>query len=280
VAVLSHAMFARRTEFERPAGGGLAPFLADRGWRTIAFDFRGHGDSGPSASSGGVWGYDDLIQRDLPAVVACARARAKRLPVVVFGHSLGGNAALAAQGAGLLEADAVVAIAANVWMREQEPSRTRWAAKRALMVLVEGISRRRGYFPARALRLGSDDESARFMSALVRFAREGAWTSEDHTLDYAAARSKVTIPVLAMASHGDRLNCNPACAERMIGATRGPREFVCVGRADGGGPAPDHMGLVTSGTAMTAWQRAAEWIEGALCVRPPLRPHRSTITEH
>jgi predicted alpha/beta hydrolase len=264
-------MFARRTEFERPPGRGLAPFLAERGWRTVAFDFRGHGDSGPSASSGGAWGYDDLILRDIPAVVACARARAKRLPVVVFGHSLGGNAALAAQGIGVLEADAIVAIASNVWMREQEPSRARWVKKRALMAFVEGISKGRGYFPARALRLGSDDESARFMSALVRFTREGTWTSEDRELDYAAARTKVTIPVLAMASHGDRLNCNPACAERMIGATRGPREFVCVGRADDGGPAPDHMGLVTSGTARTAWQRAAEWIEGALRVRAPAR---------
>jgi predicted alpha/beta hydrolase len=160
VAVLAHAMFARRTEFERPAGSGLAPFLANRGWRTIAFDFRGHGDSGPSAADGGSWSYDDLVLGDLPAVVLCARDRAKRVPVAVVGHSLGGHVALASQGIGRIGADAIVAIASNVWMRSLEPSRMRWALKRAMLEAIEGVCARRGYFPARALRLGSDDEAS------------------------------------------------------------------------------------------------------------------------
>ncbi|MEO6420812.1 MAG: alpha/beta fold hydrolase, partial [Polyangiaceae bacterium] len=109
VAVLAHAMFARSSQFERPHGRGLARFLAEQGWRTVAFDFRGHGDSGPSASSGGRWTYDDLVRRDLPCVVDCARARQKRgEKVVVIGHSLGGHVAMAAQGLGILDADAVV----------------------------------------------------------------------------------------------------------------------------------------------------------------------------
>src|SRR4051812_17213988 len=67
VVVLAHAMMARRIEFERPRGKGLARFLAEHGWRTIAFDFRGHGDSGPGAAEGATWTYDDLVDRDLPA---------------------------------------------------------------------------------------------------------------------------------------------------------------------------------------------------------------------
>src|ERR1700677_65241 len=53
VAVLAHAMMARRTEFDRPQGAGLRQRLVARGWRVISFDFRGHGDSGPRASEGG-----------------------------------------------------------------------------------------------------------------------------------------------------------------------------------------------------------------------------------
>src|SRR5258706_5985265 len=82
VVVLAHAMMARRVEFERPRGRGLARFFAARGWRTIAFDFRGHGDSGAGAAEGGSWTYDDLVKHDLPAVVECARARVRKAKVI------------------------------------------------------------------------------------------------------------------------------------------------------------------------------------------------------
>src|SRR5215472_3938422 len=40
VAVLAHAMMARRAEFDRPQGNGLARFMVARGWCVVAFDFR------------------------------------------------------------------------------------------------------------------------------------------------------------------------------------------------------------------------------------------------
>ncbi len=159
VAILAHAMLARRTEFERPLSGGLARFLVSRGWRTVTFDFRGHGESGDGAAKGASWSYDDLVRFDLPAVVDATRARAKKLPVVVVGHSLGGHVALAAQGTGRIAADAVVCIAANIWLAAHEPSTARWIAKRAVMAGIDAVCRKRGYFPARALRIGSDDEA-------------------------------------------------------------------------------------------------------------------------
>jgi predicted alpha/beta hydrolase len=96
VAVLAHAMFARKSEWER-GGRGLSSFLNALGWRTIAFDFRGHGESGTGAAKGGRWTYEDLVARDLPAVVDGARARARGRRVIVVGHSLGGHVAAAAQ---------------------------------------------------------------------------------------------------------------------------------------------------------------------------------------
>ncbi len=43
--VMAHAMSARKTEFGRRDRPGLAQAYAAKGWRTIAFDFRGHGES-------------------------------------------------------------------------------------------------------------------------------------------------------------------------------------------------------------------------------------------
>jgi len=256
-------MFARRAEFERPSGSGLSRFLASRGWRTVAFDFRGHGDSGPAAASGASWTYDDLVQRDMPAVVACARARAKKHPLAVVGHSLGGHVALAALGLGLLDADAIVGVAANVWIESLEPSRARWAAKRAILGAVLAVSRRRGYFPARALGLGSDDESLAYFTAFHRYAKTGVWGSDDGRLDYLAATGNVKVPVLSIASEGDRLSCNPDCAERLFARCAGLRAFERVRRADDGGRPPSHMGLVTSEAARSVWARAEAWMRRA-----------------
>src|SRR5688572_2133309 len=48
--VLAHAMFCSKSTFGRRDRPGFASALAARGFRTVAFDFRGHGDSsGPAA---------------------------------------------------------------------------------------------------------------------------------------------------------------------------------------------------------------------------------------
>ena len=261
VAVLAHAMFARSSQFERPPGRGLAPFLSEQGWRTVAFDFRGHGKSGASASNGGRWTYDDLVRRDLPCVVECARARKKRgEPVVVIGHSLGGHVAMAAQGLGILEADALVAIATNVWLPHFEPSFLRWSAKRASLRAMAAITTSRGFFPARTLRMGSDDESAAYVSAIVRSVQEGRWTSDDGRDDYEQALENIKVPVLGVASVADRLNCHPVCAERMLAKCGGRREFHLITHGDAGAPPPGHMELVTGEHARGVWSGIARFL--------------------
>ena len=121
---MAHAMFARQSAFKF-----VAPLFRDRGWRVVTFDFRGHGKSACSD-----FGYDDFVERDLPAVVECVRARNERGPVALLGHSLGGHVALAAQGCGLVSLDALVLVAgANLWLRDFEPNAAIWSAKRAIM---------------------------------------------------------------------------------------------------------------------------------------------------
>jgi predicted alpha/beta hydrolase len=254
-------MMARRAEFDRPQGNGLARFMVARGWCVVAFDFRGHGDSAPTVSEGARYRYDDLVMRDLPAVCAFARSRVRRKrPVILVGHSLGGHVGLAAQGAQLVSFDGIVTCAANIWLRALEPSHRRWLAKRAVMSAIVGLSRRIGRFPARSVRLGSDDEARECFEDLARFTRTGSWTSSDGALDYFGSLARVRVPVVQVVSDGDRLNCAPECGARFVQKCGGLREVVRVTRGDDGGPPPDHMGLVTSGNARSAWSRAEEWI--------------------
>jgi predicted alpha/beta hydrolase len=264
VAVLAHAMFARRTQFDKPSRDeGWLAALARAGVRAIAFDFRGHGDSGTPASKEGFWSYDDLVQRDLPAVVAAARDRAAGAPVVVIGHSLGGHVALAAQGTGAIAADALVVVAANLWLPRWDASLARRAVKWAAIEALRRTTARVGYFPARRLRRGSDDEAAPFMHDLVRFVEDDEWKSADGAADYAASLARIAVPVLGFASEADRVQCAPSCARAILAQI--PRAELRVVREGDAGPrsaAPSHMELVTRSRAVR--EAAVRFVAGEL----------------
>ena len=261
--VMAHAMFARKSEFGRRERPGLAQTYAAAGWRTIAFDFRGHGES-LLPRGAPPWTYDDLVRLDLPAVFECARDRSEGRPVLAVGHSLGGHVALAAQGTGRITADGIIAIASNVWIRELETSRVRWAAKLAAgRIMAESVARTGG-LPARRLRIGSDDASPAFVSDVLRFMREGRWTSADGADDYLASLARVVVPVCAVSSTGDRLTCHPASAEAFARRCRGPVETVRILRSDDGRRAPGHMEMVTSDRARSKLLAALEWMQSQL----------------
>jgi alpha-beta hydrolase superfamily lysophospholipase len=239
--ILAHAMMAHRGEYER---AGFARFFASRGWRTVAFDFRGHGDSERRDDGG----YDDFVQRDLPAIVQSARFRTKTGPVVVVGHSLGAHTSLASQAIGALEADALVSIAGSIWLRAYEPSAARWLLKR-------------GAF--KALKLGSDAEARpdlTLRAQLTRVVEEGAWTSDDGARDYRAALPQVTVPIFALASRGDLLVSPPDSVAAMMAETGAPITSFVIERSDDGGAAPGHMEIVTTDRGRSAWERVADWL--------------------
>jgi predicted alpha/beta hydrolase len=261
--VMAHAMFARKSEFGRRERPGLAQAYAAQGWRTIAFDFRGHGES-TMARGAPEWSYDDLVRLDLPAVFDCARARSDGRPVLVVGHSLGGHVALAAQGARKIDADGIIAIAANVWIRELETSRVRWAAKLALARMMTESVLRIGRLPARRLRVGSDDASGKFVSDLLRFMREDRWRSADGADDYLTSLAHVVVPVAAVSSHGDHVTCHPASADAFARRCAGPLELIRIARSDDGRRPPGHMEMVTSDRARSQLLRALDWVESQL----------------
>ena len=259
--VLAHAMFARQSAFVRP--GGLAERFRGRGWRVLTFDFRGHGQSGVGAAKGGTWAYDDLVREDLPAVVEALRARRKRGPIVVLGHSLGGHVALAAQGAGRLRADAFVTVGCNLWLPELATSRALRLVEGATLALLLHVAARRGYFPARALRLGSDDEALAYVRDLCRFGKEG-WRSADGHDDYFANLARIDVPIYAIASVGDRLNARPERVRAFHARCGGTTEIDVVRRSAEGGPPPDHAGLVTTTGAYDAFDRAEAFLRRVL----------------
>lgn len=265
VFVLAHAIFARASSFGRKDRPGLVDLLSARGYRTITFDFRGHGASKAPRP----WRYDDLVRSDVPVMIELARARAEDgegepLPVLVAGHSLGGHVALAAHGTGRTKVDGFLVLATNLWLPEIEPSRARRVVKRAFARVLDPILARTEAVPVRRLGLASDDAPSAAVRDILALAKGKPWRSDDGADDYLAALGRVDVPVSAVVSVGDRLACAPSAGAAFARRCGGPVDVVTVLRSDDGGPAPGHMPLATTLRAKSAVERAVGWLETRL----------------
>ena len=268
-AVVGHAMMVDRRTLDRPHGRGLASALAAAGVACVVADLRGHGQSGPRADEGGDWGYDDLVEHDVPTLVAFARARFPSLPLACVGHSLFGHVSLAHLSRHAdADIDALVLLAVNAPNPSWRSLTVEAARRRAGVELMALVTRAFGSLPTRRLRYGSADESAGYVRDFVRNCRTHSWRARDG-FDYWEALSRIERPLYAIVGAGDRFMSPPADARAI--ADRVPRaQFHVVGRRSGLAFDPDHMGLVLDERARPAWQQAAAFIR-SLRPAPPTR---------
>jgi pimeloyl-ACP methyl ester carboxylesterase len=210
-------------------------------------DQRGHGASGPVPRDGGTWTYDQLVG-DARLLVRTAREHGGH--VVVAGHSLGGHVAVAA--AVDEPPDALVLLAANVWMPSLEPSRRMRARKTLSMRGLQAITRVYGRFPRRRFRMGPAEEARPYIEDLARFWFEDRWRSRDG-VDWLAAMATIHVPAMSIVGRGDHLMAAPEGA--FAWARHLPR--VAVEHAAVGTFWPGHMALVTDPRSRPIWERIA-----------------------
>ena len=267
IALLGHAMMVDRRSMDRPAGEGFASRLRAAGWRVYLLDVRGRRGSGPSPSEGGDWTYDDIVQRDLPAVLEAVRDREPGLPVVFCGHSLSGHASIAAAGCGFYPRppDAHVLLSVNMWNAEVERSGWVRLRKSFSLFLFRLLTLLFGRFPSRAVRMGPADEARSYVESLCRFWREGRWNSADGCHDYLAGMPGVPGPVLSLVGAGDDLLAHRDGAWAWNQEFRPKKvDFRVLGRGDLGLPFdPDHMTLVTDPRSGPVWEEIVRWMESA-----------------
>jgi len=260
-ALLMHAMMVDRRSMLR---AGFGPFLASQGWNVYAADFRGRGGSGKPPREGTRWSYDDLVFRDLPALVAGVRAHAGEQFLYLIGHSLGGHTGLAAAGSHAFELppDGYVLLSVNMWRPGLEPDWKRRALKRLQLELFAGMTWPRGYFPSRRLRMGPCDEPRPYVLDLARCWRRDSWSSADGVHDYDASMKQVAGPVLAVIGKGDTLMAHPVAARNwteQLGPERA--DFWVVGRGDHQLDFdPDHMTVVTAEASRPLWDAITNWM--------------------
>ena len=257
-AVVLHAMMVDRRSMDRPAGSGLSSTLASHGLDVYNADFRGHGQSG----SHGPWSYDDLVYRDIPALVSAAR-KASGGPVWVVGLSLGGHTTLASIAAGAATPDGLVSLSGNIWRPGLDRSIRRRIRRHFAMIAMRRLSEAVGRFPSRAVRAGPADEALPYVRDLTRFWFTDSWSDREGR-EWTPLLRDVRIPVLSVIGRGDDLLAHHVGARTFVERVPTHR-FALVGRGDLGlEHDPDHMGLGADPRCKPVWNWISEWMEKAI----------------
>jgi predicted alpha/beta hydrolase len=258
VALAGHAMMVDRRTLDRPPGDGLISHLRRRGLAVLWFDLRGHGRSGPRAHQGADWSFDDLVERDTPALLRFARSRFPALPVVAVGHSLFGPVMLAHLAR---HPETSVSALAMLACNPYQPGwrrRPSWYWRRRLLLEGMALVARRGAFPSRRLGVGTSDESRGLLADFVRWARVNDWRARDG-FSYRQHVSRVRTRVLALAGEGDRLFASPEDVRELVAPIPGATVEV-VGRQSGLGFDPGHMAMVLDARMAPVWARIADFL--------------------
>lgn len=208
VAFMHDSRRARAAVLVMPAMGvearyyeQLAEQLIFSGFAVARAELRGHGASPVRAGRGIDFGYRELAEHSMPALVEAVRERWPELPVIVLGHSLGGQVATLYASLPEAEIDGLVLVASG------SVHHRGWPSGKQLRVLVGTqlyamIARTCGFFPGEKVGFAGR-EPRKQMLDWAHNARTGRWRLQGSERDWDRALARVSLPVLAMSLDGD-----------------------------------------------------------------------------
>lgn len=243
--------FSNSTFWLGTRGAGFARDVAGHGFDAWVMDPRGHGESEMPVSAASAWRFDDCA-RDAAAVIE--RALAARAGFLV-GHSAGGAALLVALG---LRPDLRARVRGMILISTPLP----WLQpfSRIGARAIRSMSRLFGRFPARALRLGPEDELPGVMTQWMTWNLAGRWIGDDGT-DYGAAIADLRMPLLVVAAAADRWAPPPACHALLDLVNAPDTTWLLCGREAGFSRDFGHVDVLVGRTARAeTWPLLRDWM--------------------
>ncbi|MFF9850239.1 alpha/beta hydrolase family protein [Streptomyces litmocidini] len=239
----------------------LVRALHRRGATVVTTDLRGHGESTPVPARGIRFGYHELVEHDIGAVLDAVERAFPDAPRLLLGHSLGGQLGLVH--CGLLRprlAGVVLVASGSAWWRalgtgaDLRPG-ARWLVRSLLCVVGAELL---GYWPGHRFGFGGR-ESVGVMRDWARQMRTGRYGAGGAAADYEAALGRVDLPVLAVDVEGDAL-APPRAVDHLCGKLTSARVRRWSYRAsDAGGRRLDHFRWIRHNAGLV--DRIAAWAE-------------------
>ncbi|MEV7569925.1 alpha/beta hydrolase family protein [Streptomyces tanashiensis] len=239
----------------------LARALHRRGATVVTTDLRGHGESTPAAARAVRFGYRELVEHDIGAVLDAVEHAFPEAPRLLLGHSLGGQLGLVHCGLFRPRLAGVVLVASgSAWWRalgtgaDPRPG-ARWLARSLLCVAVAELL---GYWPGHRFGFGGR-ESVGVMRDWARQMRTGRYGARGTAADYEEALRGVDLPVLAVDVEGDAL-APPRAVDHLCAKLPAARVQRWRYRAsDAGGRPLDHFRWIRHNAGLV--ERIAAWAE-------------------
>lgn len=215
----------------------LADALAATGVGVLLHEWRGNGSSNLRASRQADWGYRQLLALDLPASQAALQQLAGSAPLLIGGHSLGGQLACC-------HAGQQPHVFAGLWL---VASGTPWwrsfpAPLRYGLILVyrflPWLARRNGSLPGRRVGFGGN-EARSLIADWARVGLGNRYAAAGWDADLEAGMARLDVPVEAIVMANDWM-APAGSMQALLARTAGPRHLQVLA-ADVLGTRDDHF---------------------------------------
>lgn len=201
----------------------LALSLSNKGYDVMLCDLRGQGTSNQSLPKA-KFGYMEILELDLPAIVITARRLFLNKKRVFLGHSLGGHLSLlhAATRPDAVDAVAIIASGSVYHKAYKFPQNLKiWLGTQS-SILVSTIC---GYFPGHKIGFGGR-QPKRIMQDWAYQGRTGRFVPMGSHLNYEAAMRELDCPVFACSIDKDKYSPHSA-TNHLIGKVS-KADITCV----------------------------------------------------
>ena len=257
VVVINAATAVKRRYYER-----FALYLASHGFAVVTYDYRGVGDSAPSRLRGFSASMREWGTLDQPAVVRHALAWHPRLPLMVVGHSVGGQILGLLDDPSRVRRTLMVAAQHNyfgLW-RPQE----RYVLWALWTLVMPTTSRVLGYFPGSWFGLGENLPRGVALE-WARWCRSPGALVQVIGGDAAARFAAYRGEILALSFEDDTKFAPRRAVEGLLRFYAGARvEHRHLTPADLGVQKVGHFGFFRETTSTRGWPMAVEWLAAGL----------------
>jgi predicted alpha/beta hydrolase len=250
------------TAVSRKIYRGFAAYLAERGGAAVTYDYRGIGGSRPRSLKGFDASMRDWAALDVAAAIDHVHGVWPAVPLLMVGHSFGGQALGLAPNNARVARALFVAAQAGYWRLFAPPENYR--AYGLMRLIGVPVTHMLGYTPGR-LGIGEDLPKGVFLE-WTKWVGRPRYFFDDPTLDALANFPRFTGDLRAIRIADDSWATAPAVDMLLSGFTGARRERVEITPRDVGAKKIGHFGFFRPEHRETLWRGAADWLLD--CKRP------------
>jgi pimeloyl-ACP methyl ester carboxylesterase len=214
---------------------GWGPFLARNGFDVFIPDLRGRGESRPPVQRGSSYGNVEVILEDIPRIIDQIKAIKGDVPMHWMAHSWGGIQMLC-----YLARFPQTKVSSLVFFSALRLKRVKNMARflninLGYNILLRLVTHLAGYFPAKSLKVGSENESLAQFEQTRAWIMNKPWISPHDGLDYAKKIPETLLPpTLYLAGAGDVFMGHPSDVKvTMEEAGQADQELWILGKKNG-----------------------------------------------